>query len=85
MLTIPFYAWLARVRVPPRALTTIQRKGFGMELTEDAVTRLLAALAAEKNDGTAENVLMVAERMDDGPVRRELLVAVADGLGVDLV
>ena len=56
-----------------------------MELTEDAVTRLLAALAVEKNDGTAENVLMVAERMDDGPVRRELLVAVADGLGVDLV
>lgn len=55
-----------------------------MELSEDAVTRLLAVVAAEKNDSTAENVLMVVERMDEGGTRRDLLGAVADGLGVPL-
>lgn len=57
---------------------------MSMELTEDVVTRLLAALAAERGDSTAEHVLMVAARMGDGVERRELLVAVADGMGVQL-
>lgn len=55
-----------------------------MELKESVVTRLLDAIAEEKDDAVAENVLVIVRRMDDGSLRRELLSAVADGLGVPL-
>lgn len=55
-----------------------------MELSEVTVTRLLDAIASERGNAVAEEVLMVVMRMDDGVLRRELLSAVADGLGVPL-
>lgn len=56
-----------------------------MDISMRSVIAMLALIGAKEDNEVVSNVLIVAESIEDERVQREVVQAVADGLGVSLV